>query len=690
MSDKSLYLKKCINGAWVNREYSWLQFDKRVLEQAMDGTNPLLERCKFLSIFISNLDEFCQVRLGSLINENKTTPLEKENKTGMTAKEQILAILEILPSFYKMSNETYHKLKKSLYSNGLSILKSSELTAKQKEVCKKYFVSQILPRTSPIVMDSKHPLFRLDNLQIYLLVELERKGSSMMGIAKINGSAPRLFHIPGGKKIHLITNEELMLAFADTIFQGFSVKNKTLVRVTRNADFSAPSADADDEYNFDFSRLIQTKVEERTSMDVLRLEALEGISETSRAFMMKHAGLKKNYVCTVESYFDYKFMFSVGDYLDYETSSKLKFKPFKPAFPKNLSKSSDLIEEVGKNDIFLSYPYQSMDVLIRLLQQCATDPRVVSIKITIYRLANHSKIIEALLRAAENGKEVVAVMELCARFDEENNLYNAQLLHEAGCTVFYGIEDYKVHSKIISITLDDGCKLSYITHLGTGNYNESTAKMYTDLNIITANDEIGKDGVDFFRNLATLNLETSYKRLLVAPYSLKTGLIAEMDKEIEKGEKGVIRAKFNSLTDKEYIDKFIEASQKGVKVRLVVRGICCLIPGVKGFTDNIRVTSIVGRFLEHSRIYSFGAKGEERVYIASADLMTRNLDKRVEIATPILDDNVKKQVLHLLELVEEDNVKARELNSDGTYSKIENSQRQINSQEECLSEALSE
>ena len=348
----------------------------------------------------------------------------------------------------------------------------------------------------------------------------------------------------------------------------------------------------------------------------------------------------------------------------------------------------DLIGEVMKKDIFLAYPYQSMDVLLNLLAQAAEDRRVTSIKITIYRLAGRSKVIEHLLKAAENGKEVVAVMELAARFDEENNLYNADLLRDAGCTVFYGIEDYKVHSKIISITLEDDEGIHYITHLGTGNYNESTAKQYTDLNVITADQEIGEDGAAFFRNLAVLNVEADYKRLLVAPHSLKAGLIAEIDSQIAKGKDGLIRAKVNSLTDKDCIEKLIEASQAGVTVSLVVRGICCLVPGVKGLTENITVISIVGRFLEHSRIYSFGREGEERVYIASADMMTRNLEKRVEIATPILDKDVKRRILHMLSLIEGDTVKARRLLPNGSYEKIQSLSTPVNSQEECLKEAL--
>ena len=347
-------------------------------------------------------------------------------------------------------------------------------------------------------------------------------------------------------------------------------------------------------------------------------------------------------------------------------------------------KNVNLFNYIEKKDIFLSYPYDSMDTLITLLEQAGEDQYVTNIKITIYRLMDHSRIANALLRAAEKGKDVTAVMELCARFDEENNLYYANQLRDAGCTVFYGLGDYKVHSKIISITREKDGKVSYITHIGTGNYNEGTSKQYTDLNIITSNREIGEDGVAFFRNLAILNLDGEYKRLLVAPSGLKKGLIAEIDREIEKGENGLIMAKMNSLTDRDMIEKLVEASQKGVKIYLCVRGICCLLPGVKGSTENISVISIVGRFLEHSRIYSFGSGKDERLYIGSADLMTRNISKRVEIAAPVLDRTVHRKIKSLLTLILSDTVKGRRLNSDGSYSKIETLSSPIDSQEECL------
>ena len=674
MSKELDVMAKCIKGAYTNREISWLAFNKRVLDQAMDLTNPLLERCKFLSIFISNLDEFIQVRLGTLINQDEKDPTARENKTDMTAREQIDAILHCLPSLYKASNETYRFLKNELYDKGISIIKGKDLSERQLNVAKEAFHSQILPRTNPMVLDSKHPLYRFENFRIYLVVSLERKGREMTGVASLHTTTPRLIKLSGGKKVHLMRSEEMLLNFADSVFPGFTVKDKALIRVTRNADFDASAEDADDEYGFDFSRLIQTKVEGRTSNDVIRLETTV-ISDSLKAFLLKTLGIKKNSCFLIQGCFDYKFMFRIGDFFDYETLSSLRYPAYKPVVPRYLSLSEDLISEVRKKDIFLAYPYQSMDVLLKLLEQAACDRRVTSIKITIYRLASRSKIIEALLKAAENGKEVVA-------------LYNADMLRDAGCTVFYGIENYKVHSKIISITMEDEDGISYITHIGTGNYNESTAKQYTDLNIITANQEIGEDGAAFFRNLAVLNVEYDYPHLLVAPYSLKTRLLAEIDREIAKGEKGVIRAKFNSLTDRDCIEKLIEASRAGCQVSLVVRGICCLVPGVKDLTENITVISIVGRFLEHSRIYAFGSEGEERVYIASADMMTRNLEKRVEIAAPVLDPDVKKKVLHILSLVENDNVKARRMDNTGRYAKIQNLSSPINSQEECLREAL--
>ena len=418
---------------------------------------------------------------------------------------------------------------------------------------------------------------------------------------------------------------------------------------------------------------MRKKVESRAKMNVVRLE-VDNENSKLKDFVLKLLKLNPKFCFRDERFFDYKFMFSLGSFLPPEESALLKYPPFKGAVPEEIAGAPSLIDLVFRKDLFLSYPYDSMSPIVDLLEECATDERVRSIKITIYRLASHSRIAELLCKASENGKQVTVVIELCARFDEQNNMYFAGKLQDAGCTIIYGMENYKVHSKIISVVLKDGEEIKYITHLGTGNYNESTSKQYTDLNIITSDRSVGEDAVAFFRNIAICNTDFVYQKLLVAPETLKSGLMKYIDREIEKaraGKDGYILAKMNSLTDKTIIDKFEEASRAGVRIELIIRGICCILPGIEGKTDNIRVISIVGRFLEHSRVYSFG-KGEDRVtYISSADLMTRNTDKRVEIAAPVQDKKIEDKIVGILQVMLSDNVKARKLCSDGKYRKVE-------------------
>ena len=654
-----------IKAPYINREYSWLQFDRRVLDQARNADNPLLERCRFLSIFISNLDEFVRVRLGSLVNLELHSPGYIDNKTGMSARDQINMILSLLPGLYKKSDETFMKLRRELKSSGVDILMHSTITETQKAKALQYFQENVVPFLSPLVLDAKHPMIRFENQRLYLVLRLERDGREMFGVVSMGMRIEPLIRIGGGKKVRLIPAEEMLYLFGDSLFPGTTVKEKSLLRVTRNADFEATVEDADIEYDFDFSKLIRNRIESRGSLAVVRLE-MNTQSDELKQFLIKHLGIKKNQVFTVDGSFSYKYMFDLDRFFSVETRSKLRYPAFKGSVPAGLERGV-MIDTVLKRDVFLSYPFQSIDPLLWLLEECADDPRVSNIKITIYRLAKNSRIVASLIRAAENGKDVSVVMELCARFDEESNLSYARELQEAGCTVFYGIENYKVHSKIISIVLRDNGKIRYITHLGTGNYNENTAKQYTDLNIITSDRDIGLDGVAFFRNLATLNMDYKYRRLLVAPETLKSGLVAEMDKEIAKGPEGSITCKMNSLSDKELIDKLVEASQAGVKIRLLIRGISCLLPGVPGYTENIEIMSIVGRFLEHSRIYYFGSGA---MYISSADLMTRNIDRRVEIATPVLDSKIRKTIAKMLEIMFEDHAKGRTLGSDGHYSSL--------------------
>ncbi len=673
---------KFIRDIYVNREHSWMLFNKRVLDQASDAGNPLLERCKFLSIFHSNFDEFFMVRVGSLINDGKLDSAAKDNKTLLTAKQQIDGILFEAKKHYRAADGVFVKLKRELSKNGLKIKTGVELSQKQRQKCKAYFEAQILPLLSPMVLDAKHPMIRFENMNCYMMFELEKSDRSMYGVMAISPKLPRIYKIDGGKKTSVITVEELVRTFGGAAFEGYAIKSQAMLRLTRNADFDASLDDADVERDFDFSKFLKRKVELRGTQDAVRLQ-IDGGSDGIRAFVLKTSGLKKQSCFEVKHCFDYKFMMSLAGYLPPDVLPAMKYKPSRP-LSAPVPEGASVTEAALVGDIFLAYPFDGMDTLVRLLFECADDPRVAAIKITIYRLDHRSRIVEALKKASENGKEVTVVIELCARFDEENNLYFSEVLKDAGCTIIYGMGNYKVHSKIISIVLTDGENLRYITHLGTGNYNEQTSKLYTDLNIITSDEKIGRDAVAFFRNIAICNTDYKYERLLIAPKTLKSGLIEYIERETEKAKSGKaasISAKMNSLTDKTIIDKLVAAGKAGVKIRLVVRGICCLLPEVKGKTDNILVVSIVGRLLEHSRIYCFG-NGDDRVmFISSADLMTRNTDKRVEIATPVLDKRIERRIYGMLETMFEDNVKARKLGADGTYSAPESVGEPVNSQE---------
>lgn len=679
--------KKFIRDIYVNREYSWLLFNKRVLDQSVELTNPLLERCKFLSIFTSNLDEFFMVRVGSLYNESISEPQATENKTRLTSAKQLDGIADVVQKLYEMRAVCYSALRKDLGKNGLRILRAEDLTPRQTEECRQIFLRHVLPLLSLMVLDAKHPLMQFENKRSYMICQLEKDGRRMIGVISVNPSLDRLYRLSGEKKVRLIPLEELVRMFGKLAFTGYTVNEQMLMRVTRNADFDTHIDDSDVER--DFSEIMKKKVESRAKLNVVRLE-VDNAESKLKEFVLKLLNLNPKFCFCDERFFDYKFLFSLGNYFSAEQSAPLKYAPFKGAVSDELSMAPSLIDTVFRHDVFLSYPYDAMTPVVDLLEECAKDKRVSSIMITIYRLAHHSRIAELLCRASENGKQVVVVIELCARFDEENNMYFASKLQEAGCTIIYGMDNYKVHSKIISVVLKEGEQLRYITHLGTGNYNESTSRQYTDLNIITADRKIGEDAVAFFRNVSICNTDFEYERLLVAPKTLKSGLIGYMDREIEKakrGEEGYILAKMNSLTDKEIIDKFAEASAAGVKIELVIRGICCLLPGVPEKTENIRVVSIVGRFLEHSRVYSFG-RGDDRVtYISSADLMTRNTDKRVEIAAPVLDSRIADRIVGILQTMLADNVKARKLCPDGEYRKVETLGEPLDAQAYFLNEA---
>lgn len=679
---------KLIKGVYVNRELSWIKFNLRVLEQAADEDTPVLERGKFLSIFTSNLDEFFMVRMGSLYNEAKMHPDACDNKTKLTFGMQLKAIAERTPRLYEMREHVFTHLKRDLSEAGINILTYDQLSEGRKDELKAQFNARVLPLLSPMVIDAKHPLLRFENLRCYMLYKLKKNDHTMIGVMEFSDKLDTVYRFSGGKKFSFITMEEVIRNLGYLAFPGYTATSSIMIRVTRNADIETYVEDADMEYNNDFSQYMKSQVETRLVQNAVRLEVY-GESKSLMKFVTEALGIEENLIYKVRSNFSFKYLFSLSRRIDKELAARLTYTSFKPKISERLAKAPSMIDEVRKKDILLRYPFESMEPLIKLLNECADRKDCIAIKITIYRLADHSRIVEALKRASENGIDVTVVIELCARFDEENNLYFAGQLHEAGCNIIYGMENYKVHSKIISIVFsDEDGGISYITHLGTGNYNESTAKQYTDLNIITADRAIGEDGAAFFRNVSISNVDGEYSRLQIAPKYFKQKILECLDNEIAKakaGKKGLFIGKMNSLTDKVIIDKLIEASCAGVKIKLIIRGICCFLPGKAGKTENISVISIVGRFLEHSRIYCFG-EGKERVmYISSADLMTRNTDRRVEIATPVLDKDIENEIYKMLEIMLSDNVNARRLLPDGTYERVESeSGERIDSQDYFL------
>jgi polyphosphate kinase len=658
---------KFIKNTFVNREYSWLQFNERVLQEAASKDNPLLERCKFLSIFSSNQDEFFMVRIGSLFNDLQNNPNIKENKTGLTPTEQLKGLYEHTKKLYLMRLRIAKNILAELKKERITIVSSRLQGEKIDGRFEKYFEKTLLPLLSPIVLDNKHPLIHLENLKMYVILNMEHEGKTFFGILPVPCKCERLIAHETASRTKLMTSEDLVYCFADKVFSKYNILEKSLVRLTRNADVDTEMFSTDFESEYDFSKLLKRKVSSRSNLPSVRLE-FSSECRNIRNFLCKNLNIEPYQCFNILYYFDYKFLFSIDKYISQDRVAALKYMPLHGRLVP-LRKPDSVIDSVLAGDLFLSYPFDKMDAFLDMLDEASADHRVAGIKITIYRVEKQSRIVEALRRARRNDKEVTVIIELAARFDEENNLYLTGVLKEAGCTVVYGVGNYKVHSKIMLIVLKEGENISYITHLGTGNYNESTSRQYTDLNIITANNEIGSDAAAFFRNISMGDVNFECKRLLVAPQYLKKALLQKINAQIELAQAGKaakIVCKMNSLTDVDFIKEFVRASSAGVRVHLIIRGICCLLPGVAGKTENIEVKSIVGRFLEHSRIYAFGEKDPE-IYISSADLMTRNMSKRVEIATPIIDKNIREKICQMLEVILADNEKASYLTVDGKY-----------------------
>ena len=667
-----------------NRELSWLKFNQRVLEEAKDSSVPLLERMKFVSIFTSNLDEFFMIRVGSLYDMSLTDNSTIDSRSGMNPKEQLDAIFAAVAPLYKERDKTYSEIKKLLNPYGVCGLSIKELEQQEKKYVKKYFKDQILPILSPQIVDANHPFPHLLNKELYVIASLKQNGTSMIGIVPVPQFVSDILYLPG-HDIRYIRMEKVIMEYLDVVFDKYEVSNKNYICVTRNADVS-PDDEAL-EINDDFRLLMQETLHKRRRMAVVRMETAEPLDKELEKYFCDKFKITPAQIYRTKIPMKLDYIFSIMDKVPASLKRSLIDEPYTPQ-PSRYLTDGKVIPQVKKKDILLSYPYESMDPFLRMIKEAAYDPTVLTIRITIYRLAKKARLVEYLCAAAENGKEVTVLIELRARFDEQNNIDWSERLEEAGCRVIYGFEGYKVHSKICLITYRNRNNIEYITQVGTGNYNEKTATMYTDVSLITADKGIGEDAAVFFKNMSIGNLNGSYQHIIVSPTSLKPKVLSLMDEEIKKGTNGRIIMKMNSVTDVDFIQKVSEASNAGVKVDLIVRGICCILPGVKGYTENLRVTSIVGRYLEHPRIFLFGTGADQKIYIGSADMMTRNTEKRVEVACPVYDETIRKQLTHMLKIMLTDNVKARELKSDGKYYMKEKGTSKVNSQEYFMHEAI--
>ena len=659
-------MSKNTKECYENRELSWLKFNERVLEEAADKNNPLCERLTFLSIYQSNLDEFFMVRVGSLIDQKLLDEDVRENKTYMTAEEQIDAVLRQVTRMMRSTNHIYDDLMDELERQQIRLINFQMTTEAEEKDLQFYFEHEMLPLLSAFVVGKKQSFPFLNNKAIYALAVLETKNDkNKIGIVPCNtGVLNRLISIPGRKGTYILA-EELILHYLPKVFPNYRIGEKSLIRITRNADIDADSIYDED---LDYREHMVDIIKRRKKLTPVRLEYTRKIDGTILDRLCTQLGIERKQTFYCQIPMDMSFFSVIQD--------TLRHKP-DLFYPKRVSQKSPMLDEfqplipqIIKHDVLLSFPYEQIRPFLNMLHEAASDPDVVSIKMTLYRLARHSKVVEALIEAAENGKQVDVLVELKARFDEENNIEWSRQLEDAGCHVIYGLDGLKVHSKLCLITRKTEKGIDYITQIGTGNYNEKTARLYTDLSLITARPEIGMEASRIFQALSLGTVVDKTEHLLVSPKCLQKPVLEMIDNEIamvKSGQEGYIGIKINSLTDKKIIAKLIEASEAGVKIDMVIRGICCLRSGIEDLTDNIRIISIVGRFLEHSRIYIFGTEARARIYIASADFMTRNTTRRVEVAVPIEDVDLRARIQEMFITMLSDNVKAREQQPDGTY-----------------------
>ena len=654
------------NAIFMNRELSWLKFNERVLEEAESDLTPLCERLSFASIYQSNLDEFFMVRVGSLVDQEHLSPKLSENKTNMTPAEQLEAVLHTVRQLNARKDFIYAKLLGRVEEAGVRLVDFRKIGRQESEKLERYFDCEIAPLISPIIVGRRQPFPFLRNKDIYAVAVLERKsGKRKLGIVPCSaGVFPRLIEVSAGEKTYMLA-EELILHFLPKVFAGYTIREKSLIRVTRNADIDA---DALYEEDIDYREFMAELIKRRKRLAPVRLELSRELDGEIVRALCKHMDVNKDHVFRNNSPLDLSFLFGIEDILRQKT--ELFYERRIPQRSASIASDRPVLDQIREGDKLLSYPYESMKPFLTMLQEAANDESVVSIKMTLYRVAKQSKIVETLIEAAENGKDVLVLVELKARFDEENNIEWSRRLEEAGCNVIYGLDGYKVHSKLCLIQRMENGHAAYTTQIGTGNYNEKTARLYTDLSVMTHDQAIGREAAEVFRTLSMGETVQETEHLLVAPHCLQNKVLEMIDGEIARarsGEDAYIGVKINSLTDKAIIDRLVQASCEGVKIDLIVRGICCLIPGVPGATENIRVISVVGRFLEHSRIYIFGRGARAKVYIASADFMTRNTLRRVEVAAPIRDEKLKEEIVAMFDLLLADNVQAREMQPDGSY-----------------------
>lgn len=663
----------------MNRELSWLKFNERVLEEAENKKVPLCERLTFASIYQSNLDEFFRVRVGSLVDQMLLGGKIRDNKTKMTAKEQIEAVLHQVMKLNRRKDAVYDAIMGQLEDYGIRLVDFRKISKKESEYLEKYFLNEIAPVISPTIVGKRQPFPFLKNNEIYAVVVLQTKsGKEKLGIIPCSNTGFKsLVELPTAGTYMLA--EELILHYIPEVFERYNIKAKSLIRVTRNADIDA---DALYDEDLDYRDFMAELIKRRKKLAPVRLELTREMDGEIVDVLCDYLELDSEYVFQVQAPLDLSFVFEIQDTL--RKTPELFYEKRVPQKSSQFRDGEPVFPQIREKDKLLSYPYESMKPFLNFLREAANDKEVISIKMTLYRVAKHSKIVEYLIDAAENGKEVLVLVELKARFDEENNIEWSRRLEDAGCRVIYGLDGYKVHSKLCLVTRKSEGQVEYYTQIGTGNYNEKTARLYTDLSLMTANVEIGLEAAKVFQALSMEETVDNVQHLLVAPRCLQNKVLSMIDEEIacaKEGKEAYIGLKMNSLTDKKIIDKLIEASQAGVKIDMVIRGICCLIPGVKGKTENIQVRSIVGRFLEHSRIYIFGTQEREKVYIASADFMTRNTLRRVEVATPIYDKDLKMQLEEMFITMLSDNQKARQEDSRGNYEIAEAQETPLNSQE---------